>query len=175
MKKLLLILLCLPMIGFGQQSYISTDSLLYVDSVITENNGALLVDMIKRQKIYRNGNKDRFEMRTYYQGLDDLNTSVFVVVNAETGDYEVDGSFKSYYRSGKIEIKGQMRMGKCVRKFYMFYKSGKRKKIIRFSKEGSEFINGAESVECFDENSNLIDCEGKPYENDERDDLYNQF
>ena len=90
MKKLLLILLCLPMIGFGQQSYISTDSLLYVDSVITENNGALLVDMIKRQKIYRNGNKDRFEMRTYYQGLDDLNTSVFVVVNAETGDYEVD-------------------------------------------------------------------------------------
>ena len=163
------------MIGLGQQAYISTDSLLNVDSVITEKNGGDATDELKCQKIYRNGNKDRFEMRTYYQGIDHLNSSVFFVVNAETGDYEMDGSIKFYYRSGKRELKGQTRMGKCVRKFYMFYKSGKIKKIIRFSKEGSETINAAKSVECFDENSNLIDCEGKPYDNDERDDLYNQF
>ena len=152
MKKLLLILLCLPMIGFGQTEYIQTDSLSSVDSVyqVFDDNGNL-----SWEKIYRFGKLNRWETRTYYDN-GNLQSS-FGRLRTENGSTR-DGKYVGYYASGRLGSKGRFKMGDNVRRFLVYYETGEIKRLRVYSKDGS---GGKKWItqECYDKESNLITCE----------------
>ena len=152
MKKLLLILLCLPLIGLGQIEYIQTDSLSSVDSVyqVFYDNGNL-----EAEKIYRFGIPNRWETR-YYDENGNLQYSL-ERLGTENGSTK-DGNLFAYYASGRLAQKGRFKMGKEVGSFLRYYETGELKRLRVSSKDGS---GGKKWItqECYDKESNSITCE----------------
>jgi antitoxin component YwqK of YwqJK toxin-antitoxin module len=147
-----LILLCLPMIGFGQIEYIQTDSLSSLDSVnqVFYDNGNL-----RAENIYRFGILNRWETRMYNEnGNLQFSEGRLGTENGSTRD----GNYVGYYASGRLGQKGRFKMGDNVGKNFVYYETGEKKRLRVYSKDGS---GGKKWItqECYDKESNLITCE----------------
>ena len=153
MKKLLLILLSLPMIVFGQTEYHKE----------YDAYGKLYEGYLKNNKqdgvwklYYANGQVKQEEnwKDGYYQGLwkyFNQNGQITREVNYKDG--EDDGLHRSWYENGQLEMEENYKDGELEGIWKLYYENGQLQ-IEQNWKDGI-FINS----KCWDKEGNKIKCE----------------
>ena len=153
MKKLLLILFCLPLIGFGQ-----TERHKEYDAY-----GKLYEGNLKNKKqdgvwklYYENGQVKQEEnwKDGYYEGLwkyFNENGQIMREVNYKDG--EDDGLHRSWYENGQLEMEENYKDGALDGLWKLYYKNGQLQ-LEQNWKDGI-FINS----KCWDKEGNEIKCE----------------
>ena len=136
MKKLLLILLCLPMIGFGQTKEVKVIS--------NFDNGN-----IKKEEVYYND--ALIEIKYYYENGNLKKSKPYK-------DGSKNGKYSMYYESGNLQYQGMLAKGQPIGKHHMYFETGEIKKLMYYSNDGSGRGEPI-SAECYDKKRNLITCE----------------
>ena len=132
MKKLLLLLLCVPLIGLGQTNKVVTKS--------TYENGN-----IKKEEVYQD--TSLVAIRYYYENGNLKKSKPYK-------DGSRNGRYSTYYETGNLEYQGYFINGKPSGEHKRYYETGELREVRKYNRDG-ELI----SSNCFDENSNKIDCE----------------
>ena len=133
------------MIGFGQNNEIQKN--IKKEEVITIsnfNNGN-----VKKEEVYRRG--ELIKIRYYHENGNLKKSKPY-----RNGSRH--GLYLTYYKSGSLEYKGGFKNGQPVRTHYLYFETGEIKKIINYSRDGSEKGTPI-STECYDKSNNLITCE----------------
>jgi len=180
MKKLLLILLCLPMIGFGQAKnvvqistyengnvkkekvYKDTSGWIYryyrEDGQLKEVNGKYIYQRYHENgKLKEEGNYNHLTggesglWKRYFQS-GQLSTLINYHLDGKAGRV---GKYEDYYENGQLRTEGFYKDGRRDYKWRYYYKNGSLSAKRRFST-----VNGL-TQECWDKNGVKFECE--PY------------
>ena len=156
MKKLLLLLLCVPLIGVGQERYhidnvkFSEDSTtVYFKNTMKPITGVIFNTYengkLKKENKVINGKRNGISKGYYENGKLKI-VSVFV-------DGELNGLTKAYQKNGKLGMKGNFQDGKPQGLWRIYHENGRIKSKSIF-KDGK-----VDEGECWDKEGNEIDCE----------------
>jgi antitoxin component YwqK of YwqJK toxin-antitoxin module len=133
MKNLFILIL----ITFSTQVFSQTNKVV---TKSTYENGN-----IKKEEVYQD--TSLVEIRYYYE-------NGHLKKSKSYKDGSRNGRYSTYYETGNLEYQGDFINGKPSRQHKRYYETGELREVREYNRDG-ELI----SFNCFDENSNKIDCE----------------